>query len=143
MKRFEVLDTDCEADSWIDNTDQIKGAFDYRIIEQILDEWDERIKFLEKENVGLKEQLIKEQLKRVKPPKFKHHQIVYAVANTDILRGQIEVYDFYEKKYLIHFYGIDDVNCLGDEWCYEHELFATKTKAQKHLEEQNEIHSEC
>ena len=60
MKRFKVIDTDCEPDSWIDNTDQIKGVFEHETVEQILDEWDERIKFLEKENVGLKEQLIKE-----------------------------------------------------------------------------------
>lgn len=78
---------------------------------------------------------LQEQLKKIKPPKFKYRQIVYAVAITDILKGQIDVFDFYEKKYLIHFYGIDDVNCLGDEWCYEKELFATEAEAQKYLEE--------
>lgn len=81
---------------------------------------------LKKENAKLQERL-----EETKPPKFKYHQTVYAVANTDVLKGQIEVFDFYQKKYLVHFYGIDDINCLGDEWCYEKELFATKKEIKR------------
>ena len=78
----------------------------------------------------------KEQLKNSIVPKFKYHQIVYAVANTDILKGQIDVFDIYQKKYLVHFYGIDDINSLGDMWCYEKEIFATEVEAQKNKGEE-------
>ena len=74
---------------------------------------------------------LEEQLKNAIVPKFKYHQVVYApFSSTDYYEGIIDVFDYYQKRYLV-FFG-DDV---GNEWCYESEIFATKEEALAKLEE--------
>ena len=76
---------------------------------------------------------LEEQLKNA-TPKFNYHQVVYVLCNTDIIKGQIDCFDYYNKKYLIWTMEFG----LGNEWCYEHELFATKEEAQAKLKELGE-----
>lgn len=74
---------------------------------------------------------LEEQLKNAIVPKFKYHQVVYVLCNTDIIKGQIDCFDYYNKKYLIWTMEFG----LGNEWCYEHELFTTKEEAEAKLKE--------
>ena len=82
-----------------------------------------------KENLKLHQRIaeLEEQLKNAIVPKFKYHQVVYApFSSTDYYEGIIDVFDYYQKRYLV-FFG-DDV---GNEWCYESEIFATEEEAQE------------
>lgn len=64
-------------------------------------------------------------------PKFKYEDYVYAVfTDTDIFKGQIDIFDYYTNRYLV-FFGED----IGGEWFGESRIFATEEEARKHLEE--------
>lgn len=79
---------------------------------------------------------LENKLKNAIVPKFDIQDTVYMIGiNNEILEGQIDVFDYYRKKYSVYFYGEDEIKCLGDEWCLETELFATKEEAEKKLEE--------
>lgn len=131
MKRFKVIGTDCEPDSWIDNTDQIKGVFEHETVEQILDEWDERIKFLEKENKELKEQL-----KDAIVPKYHLNQYVFVnrwgkpyqtridVVKAILIDGKVQI-----------FYEYDAPGSYAHVEISEDGVFASEADAQKYLEE--------
>lgn len=68
-------------------------------------------------------------------PKFKLKQYVYGVLGTDVVKGQIDVFDFYTQRYLV-FFGED----IGGEWCVGSELYTSKNEANKRLGEiKNEI----
>lgn len=62
-------------------------------------------------------------------PKFKYEDYVYAVfTDTDIFKGQIDVFDYYTRRYLV-FFGED----IGGEWFGESRLFTTKAEAKAKL----------
>jgi hypothetical protein len=74
---------------------------------------------------------LEEQLKNAIVPKFNYHQVIYVLCNDEIIKGQIDCFDYYNKKYLIYLMGFG----LGNEWCYEYEVFATKEEAETKLKE--------
>lgn len=79
----------------------------------------------------LKELLLKQEqkLKNVVIPKFRYKQFVYALyTNIDVIKGQIESYDYYSRSYLI-FFG-DDV---GSDWIVENLVFRTKKQAEQKI----------
>ena len=64
-------------------------------------------------------------------PKFKHQDYVYAIySDRDIFKGQIDIFDYYTKKYLVFFN--DDI---GNDWFSENSLFNTEQEAQEKLKE--------
>lgn len=83
---------------------------------------------------------LKEQLRNAisKTPKFGWHQFVYFpdLETNEILKGQIDIFDCYTRRCLVHFGNSEDeLNCMGDCWCSEDELFATRKEAEKTLAE--------
>ena len=88
-----------------------------------LEQKDQRIAELEQELAKLKEMAI--------VPKFKHHDYVYAIySDKDIFKGQIDIFDYYTKEYLV-FFSED----IGNDWFSENLLFATEQEAQAKLKE--------
>ena len=78
---------------------------------------------LEQELAKLKEMAI--------VPKFKHHDYVYAIySDKDIFKGQIDIFDYYTKEYLV-FFSED----IGNDWFSENLLFATEQEAQAKLKD--------
>ena len=73
---------------------------------------------------------LEEQLKNA-TPKFKYHQVIYVLYNNEIIKGEIDSFDYFNKNYLVFLMKFD----LGNEWFYEHEIFATKEDALKKLKE--------
>lgn len=74
---------------------------------------------------------LKEQLKNAIVPKFKFKQFVHALyTDADIIKGQIESFDYYTKSYLI-FFGDD----IGSDWMPESIIFKTKKEAEQRLKE--------
>ena len=69
-------------------------------------------------------------------PKFKKCQKVWAVyCDNEILKGQIDTFDVYEKSYLIYFEEKDCGWDYGNEWIPENLVFATKAEAEAKLKE--------
>lgn len=83
----------------------------------------QRIIELKKEILELKKNTI--------APKFKKEDYVYVIySDENILKGQIDVFDYYTNRYFI-FFGED----IGSDWFSENLLFTTKREAQKKLKE--------
>lgn len=88
-----------------------------------LSQKDKRIAELEQELAELKEKAI--------VPQFKYKDYVYAIySDKDIFRGQIDIFDYYTKEYLV-FFNED----IGNDWFSENSLFATEQEAQEKLKE--------
>lgn len=78
---------------------------------------------LEQELAELKEKAI--------VPRFKYKDYVYAIySDRDIFKGQIDIFDYYTKEYLV-FFSED----IGNDWFSENSLFATEQEAQAKLKE--------
>lgn len=83
----------------------------------------ERIAELEQELAELKENVI--------IPRFKYKDYVYAIySDKDIFKGQIDIFDYYTKEYLV-FFSED----IGNDWFSENSLFTTKQEALNKLKE--------
>lgn len=95
------------------------NGFDVSYVAQMLNEKDAKIKSLE------------HRLSNCIEPKFKQSQAVFIVFENDYLKGYVDCFDFYTKKYLVHY--PDEV--LGDDWCSENEIFASKAEVEAKLEE--------
>ena len=61
---------------------------------------------------------------------FQYRQTIYAILDYEIYKGEIDAYDIYSKKYLVYF-----ETDLGNEWCEENILFATREEAEAKLKE--------
>lgn len=96
------------------------------------------------EKLTAENESLKAELKSVGVPKYKYHQIVYGVFNTDIVKGQIDAYDSYTQRYFVYFGGFngkfneDPVECFGSEWCCESELYSSKASALKSIKKRSE-----
>ena len=92
---------------------------------EMLEDKDQRIAELEQELAELKEKAI--------VPRFKYKDYVYAVySDRDIFKGQIDIFDYYTKEYLV-FFSED----IGNDWFSENSLFATEQEAIEKLKEIN------
>lgn len=93
---------------------------------EILEQKDKRIAELEKQL-----DQANERLKGAIVPRFKYGDCVYVVyTNTDIFKGQIDLFDYYSHKYFV-FFNED----IGSDWFFENRLFSTKKEAQEKLKE--------
>lgn len=82
-----------------------------------------KIQQLKKELAELKENAI--------VPRFKYKDYVYAIySDKDIFKGQIDIFDYYTKEYLV-FFSED----IGNDWFSANSLFATEQEAQDKLKE--------
>lgn len=78
---------------------------------------------LEKQLAELKENAI--------VPRFKYKDYVYAIySDKDIFKGQIDIFDYYTKEYLV-FFSED----IGSDWFSENLLFTTEQEALEKLKE--------
>lgn len=94
-----------------------------KYLKELLKQKDKRIAKLEQKLAELKENAI--------VPKFKHHDYVYAIySDKDIFKGQIDIFDYYTKEYLV-FFSED----IGNDWFSENLLFTTEQEAQEKLKE--------
>ena len=90
---------------------------------EMLEDKDQRIAELEQELAELKEKAI--------VPRFKYKDYVYAIySDKDIFKGQIDIFDYYTKEYLV-FFSED----IGSDWFSENLLFTTEQEAQDKLKE--------
>lgn len=73
----------------------------------------------------------------IEKPKYKLNQKVYTLMCGNAIRGTIDGYDVYKKKYLVFIENEHDFGRLGfgNEWFSECELFSTKAEAEKKLKE--------
>lgn len=67
----------------------------------------------------------------IEKPKYKLHQKVYTLMCGNAIKGTIDGYDVYKKKYLVFIENEHDFGRLGfgNEWFSECELFLTKAEA--------------
>ena len=64
-------------------------------------------------------------------PRFKYKDYVYAIySDKDIFKGQIDIFDYYTKEYLV-FFSED----IGNDWFSENSLFAIEQEAIEKLKE--------
>ena len=91
----------------------------------VIEKQQKRIAELEQELAELKEKAI--------VPRFKYKDYVYAIySDKDIFKGQIDIFDYYTKEYLV-FFSED----IGNDWFSANSLFATEQEAQDKLKEMN------
>ncbi len=94
-------------------------------LQKQLKDKDKRIAELEQKLAELKEKAI--------VPRFKYKDYVYAIySDKDIFKGQIDIFDYYTKEYLV-FFSED----IGNDWFSANSLFATEQEAQDKLKEMN------
>ena len=90
---------------------------------EMLKDKDKRIAELEQEFAKIKEKAI--------VPRFKYKDYVYAIySDKDIFKGQIDIFDYYTKEYLV-FFSED----IGNDWFSENSLFAIEQEAIEKLKE--------
>ena len=121
MEERFVLDNNDNIIDFEDKTD--KYCLSQEDVCNLLNKQHQCIAELEQELEELKEKAI--------VPKFKHHDYVYAIySDKDIFKGQIDIFDYYTKEYLV-FFSED----IGNDWFSENLLFTTEQEAQANLKE--------
>lgn len=116
-ERFEVFG------NIIKDNEDIPALLDNYLATVRLNELDDKVKELEKELAEIKEKAI--------VPRFKYKDYVYAIySDRDIFKGQIDIFDYYTKEYLV-FFSED----IGNDWFSENSLFATEQETQAKLKE--------
>ena len=115
-----IIDYALNADCAVVRKDK---GFEISYTAKMINDKDQRIADLEAKLAELKEKAI--------VPRFKYKDYVYAIySDRDIFKGQIDIFDYYTKEYLV-FFSED----IGNDWFSENLLFATEQEAQEKLKE--------